>query len=260
VWTTLSTRSNISPACSLHSARIALEVSSITRNKYRSATSDFLSTDGSQFRHDAIGDETVTRPTMSSVVGPRAPDTCTILELHKQSRSDNLIFMVQRFAARRGVVLVCAAMVLSGCSAHSSSTTKASTSLATTAVASSVATTSTLVGFDDGHCANNQLPFRPGFLPDGWDTSGPAWSGVDPVSGKAGRIEIADGLGLPTATGTTLDITVLGHSATIGEISDGFVVRFVVGPNGDLCNDWALIAHPYTTRETLQQIAEQLID
>jgi hypothetical protein len=217
VWTTLSTRSNISPACSLHSARIALEVSSITRNKYRSATSDFLSTDGSQFRHDAIGDETVTRPTMSSVVGPRAPDTCTILELHKQSRSDNLIFMVQRFAAQRGVVLVCAAMVLSGCSAHSSSTTKASTSLATTAVASSVATTSTLVGFDDG-------------------------------------------LGLPTATGTTLDITVLGHSATIGEISDGFVVRFVVGPDGDLCNNWALIAHPYTTRETLQRIAEQLIE
>jgi hypothetical protein len=185
------------------------------------------------------------------------------IELHKQSRSDNLIVMVQRFAGRRGVVLVCAAMVLSACSAHSSSTTKASTSIVTTAVASSVtrvATTSTLVGFDDGHCANNQLPFRPGFLPDGWDMSGPSWSGVDPASGKAGRIEIAHGLGLPTATGTTLDITVLGHSATIGEISDGFVVRFVVGPNGDLCNDWALIAHPYTTRETLQQIAEQLID
>jgi hypothetical protein len=117
-----------------------------------------------------------------------------------------------------------------------------------------------LIANSNGECADDRLPFRPGYLPDGWDTSvagGAVWAGVDPLNGLPGIIEIAHGTQDITPGEPVDDITVLGQPATIGVI-DGFIVSFVLGAASDPCDHWILAAHPHTTRATLQRIAEQL--
>ena len=115
-----------------------------------------------------------------------------------------------------------------------------------------------MIAPSDGRCSDDRVPFSPAAVPDGWDTSTAVWSGVNPANGTGGLIEVAHGADLPTVVGATEPVAVLGASAELGAISDGYAVWFVLGAESDPCDHWALIAHPHTTPTTLQHFAEGL--
>jgi hypothetical protein len=120
----------------------------------------------------------------------------------------------------------------------------------------SVTTTSAgVIANSERFCSDDRVPFSAAVLPDGWDTIGPGWSGVDPFSGQVGVIRVAHGPGSFIADTATEPITVLGLPAELG--SDGNV-RFTLGAASDPCDHWALIALPQTSQATLRQVAEGL--
>jgi hypothetical protein len=106
-------------------------------------------------------------------------------------------------------------------------------------------------------CPKLPIPFHVTGVMTNWTTVGALWSGADPVNGGFGLIEVHQGLDLPEPTDPT-PLTVLDAPATIGAISDGFVVRFIIGPPALPCSQWALVAHPLTTIDTLRNLAERL--
>ena len=103
------------------------------------------------------------------------------------------------------------------------------------------------------------IPFRPTYLPDGWDAGEPVkwvWASTDRAS-VSGVIEVHRGFD-PLTPATASTIVVLGSRARIGPTSDGFAVLFTVGNYGYLCDQWTLAAHPETTLDMLRSVAEHL--
>jgi hypothetical protein len=108
--------------------------------------------------------------------------------------------------------------------------------------------------------APTALPFAPTNLPAGWTTTSAVSkdSSVAVWQGSGGVIEVWNGIrsDLPAPAPGHI-ITVLGHDASIGTISDGYSVVFDLGPTA--CDRWALVAHPAISEELLQEVAQNLV-
>ncbi len=116
------------------------------------------------------------------------------------------------------------------------------------------------------------LPFIPSYLPAGWRPVQPhtahatpgtdfieVWSGTAKTASPYGIIEVWRGADIPTPRPPTTDLTLFGHPAQLGLISDGSSVVFNTGAAPDPCTRWALVAHPGTTPQILRNVAEQLV-
>jgi hypothetical protein len=116
------------------------------------------------------------------------------------------------------------------------------------------------------------LPFTPTYLPPGWRpvivheahaNAGTdfveVWDGTDATAKPYGVIEVWRGADIPTPDPPTTPVTVLGHPAQLGLISDGSSVVFNTGSAADPCTRWALVAHPGVTPSLLRAVAEGLI-
>lgn len=106
------------------------------------------------------------------------------------------------------------------------------------------------------------LPFMPTNLPDGW-RQGPydgseLWTMLSSSGATAGVIEVWNGQrnDLPEPA-LAQPITVLGRTAQIGSISDGYSMVVQLGPTR--CDRWALIAHPSVTLKQLEVISTGLV-
>ncbi|MFT3852271.1 MAG: hypothetical protein QM733_05995 [Ilumatobacteraceae bacterium] len=105
------------------------------------------------------------------------------------------------------------------------------------------------------------MPFHPEGLDSHWEVLSydrvhglALWASDDPPN----RVEIWNGGRgeLPEPVSNVETITVLGHPALIGDISDGYSVVVQLGPT--VCDRWALVAHPGTSRDELHDIAVAL--
>ncbi len=118
----------------------------------------------------------------------------------------------------------------------------------------------TTVVIDD--CSRlTHLPFRPGYLPSGTpkpDLSLPG-DNANPWMVPGGIIEVWHGRADIPQPDAATKITVLGRPARIGSISDGFSVVFNLGHDDAACSEWALVAHPSTSFEELEQVAMALV-
>ncbi|HEY7628874.1 MAG TPA: hypothetical protein VH761_17520 [Ilumatobacteraceae bacterium] len=107
------------------------------------------------------------------------------------------------------------------------------------------------------------VPFRPTVMIAGWTLPDEQWRLVSDAhvavwSGPGGIIEIWNGIrdDLPVPGRADRMITVLGHQARLGMISDGYSV--VVDLGATRCERWAIVAHPGVTENELAAVAEGL--
>jgi hypothetical protein len=116
------------------------------------------------------------------------------------------------------------------------------------------------------------LPFVPTYLPLGWRPVSQhvahanvgtdaieVWSGTNTGASLYGVIEVWRGTDVPKPSLTGSEtITVLGRSARLGPISDGWSVTFRTAQSASPCDQWALVGHPGVTDQILATVAEHL--